>query len=302
VTGLVEPAPSPTSGAGRAEGGGESATLHRLFQTHPLPRLEQLALAAHALGAPRSWLLAHDTDGLTSAQTVAVAHALQRRAAGEPVAYITGQRAFYGLNFTVSPAVLIPRAETELLVDWLVEHAPQGAALLDLGTGSGAIAIATAQQRPDLTVCAADISPAALALAAQNNAALAGGRVQLRRSDWCSAYASAGTGAGELFDVIVSNPPYIAADDAHLAQGDLRHEPAGALTDFGDGLAHYRSIAVQAKAHLRASGTLVLEHGWQQGAAIAQLLAAAGYCAIEQHYDAAGHGERGHPRMIVARV
>jgi release factor glutamine methyltransferase len=271
-------------------------SLAPVFQRLPLPRLEQLALAAWALNKPRSWLLAHGTDPLVAADISAVTAALQRRQAGEPVAYIVGTREFYGLSFHVTPAVLIPRAETELLVDDLVAHTPQGARVLDLGTGSGAIAIALAVQRPDLTVSAADISTAALAIAARNNTALAQGRVQLHHSDWCSAFAA------QTFDAIVSNPPYITADDAHLSQGDLRFEPAAALTDFADGLTHYRHLAAQAKGHLNPKGRLLLEHGWQQGEAIAALLRAQGYHTISQHYDAGTHGERGHPRMLVASI
>jgi release factor glutamine methyltransferase len=278
------------------ERGLELRTLREMFQTHPLARLEQLALAAHALDKPRSWLLAHDTDTLTKEQGNAVACALQRRTVGEPVAYITEQREFYGLNFKVSPAVLIPRPETELLVDWLVQHTPKSARVLDLGTGSGAIAIATAHARPDINIYAADISEAALNIAAHNNAALVQSRVQLHQSDWLIAFA------GERFDIIVSNPPYIAAGDTHLSLGDLRHEPAAALTDFDDGFKHYRSIAAQAKNYLNAGGALLLEHGWQQGEALCALLHVHGYCNIEQHYDAAANGERGHPRMVSCRV
>lgn len=270
------------------------SSLAALFRQYPLPRLEQLSLAAWALNKPRSWLLAHDTDALSSALCDVVASAFAKRSAGEPVAYIVGSREFYGLNFHVSPAVLIPRAETELLVDWLIANAPQNGRVLDLGTGSGAIAIALAVQRPDLKVFAADISEAALAVAQQNNVALAQGRVVLSRSDWFEAFE------GEMFDVVVSNPPYIAADDTHLAQGDLRFEPEGALTDFDDGLKHYRSIARQAREHLTVHGKLVFEHGWQQGESITNLLQIQGYTAIAQHYDAAAHGERGNPRMLVA--
>jgi release factor glutamine methyltransferase len=260
--------------------------IQALFRAHPLPRLEQLALAAHALEKPRSWLLAHDLDVLSASQLSAVTHALQRRASGEPVAYIVGTREFYGLNFTVSPAVLIPRPETELLVDYLIEHTLQAARVLDLGTGSGAIAMA---------VFAADISQSALAIAAQNNAALVDQRVNLRLSDWLSAFA------GETFDVIVSNPPYIAASDAHLQQGDLRFEPANALTDFEDGLSHYRRIGEQARQHLNPGGRLLLEHGWQQGAALSALLKDLGYRAVTQRYDAAEHGQQGHARLLTAK-
>ena len=269
-------------------------TLAQLFTQHPLPRLEQLALASHALGKPRSWLLAHDQDRLSADQNAAVENALQRRTAGEPVAYIVGTREFYGLSFAVSPAVLIPRPETELLVDWLIEHAPKAARVLDLGTGSGASAVALAANRLDCTVYAADISEAALAIAAQNNTAWAQGRVHLRRSDWLSAFA------GDTFDVIVSNPPYIAAHDAHLELGDLRFEPASALTDFDDGLQHYRSIAAQAKQHLTANGAIVFEHGWDQGGRVGALLKQHGFHTVVQHHDAAAQGETGHPRMVSA--
>ncbi len=268
--------------------------LQTLFKTHPLPRLEQLALAAWALGKPRSWLLAHDIDDLQTEQAAAVQAALARRSAGEPVAYIVGAREFYGLTFAVSPAVLIPRPETELLLDYLIANAPKGARVLDLGTGSGAIAIALAVNRPDLNVFAADISADALAIAAQNNAALAQGRVQLVQSDWFGAFD------GQQFDVIVCNPPYIAAHDAHLNQGDLRFEPAGALTDFGDGLQHYRTIAAHAKSHLNQGAMLVMEHGWQQGEAICEIFSFNHYQDVTQHFDAASHSEQGHARMIAA--
>ena len=164
--------------------------------------------------------------------------------------------------------------------------------MLDLGTGSGAIAIATAHMRPDLSVYAADVSEVALNIAMHNNAALVQGRVGLRRSDWLRSFTN------ETFDVIVSNPPYIAANDVHLSEGDLRHEPAGALTDFADGLAHYRAIALQAAQHLCAGGQLLLEHGWQQGAAVRALLSERGYTQIVQHHDAAAAVQRGHERMV----
>ena len=269
-------------------------TLASLFAAQPLPRLEQLALAAWAINKPRSWLLAHDTDVLIPEQQAAVQSALDRRIAGEPVAYIVGVREFYGFTFQVSPAVLIPRAETELLVDWLIEHTPPSSRVLDLGTGSGAIAIALAVQRPDATVFAADISDAALVIAQNNNWSLVHGRVTLLRSDWFEAFA------GDVFDIVVSNPPYIAADDTHLVQGDLRYEPAHALTDFDDGLKHYRHIAMQASKHLVTNGKLVFEHGWQQGGAITMILQELGYTAITQHYDAAAHDQHGHARMLVA--
>jgi release factor glutamine methyltransferase len=280
-------------------------TIQAAFKAYAVPRLEQLSLAAHALNVPRSWLLAHDTDALNTQQWSALNIALQRRLAGEPVAYIVGWREFYGLVFAVSPAVLIPRPETELLVDWLITNVPASGRVLDLGTGSGAIATALAYHRRDCTVYASDISEAALSIAAANisthspsystNTPL----VSLRCSDWCTAFSI--LQYAEYFDVIVSNPPYIAADDAHLQQADLRYEPITALSDFGDGLRHYSAIAAQALPRLKAGGALVLEHGWQQSAAITQLLHAAQYQAVAAHYDAAAQGEHGHARMLVAR-
>jgi release factor glutamine methyltransferase len=280
-------------------------TIQAAFKAVCLPRLEQLTLAAHALNVPRSWLLAHDTDILNASQWSALNTALQRRLAGEPVAYIVGWREFYGLVFAVSPAVLIPRPETELLVDWLIGNVPANGRVLDLGTGSGAIATALAYHRRDCAVYASDISEAALSIAAANISTHSPSHtantplVSLRCSDWCSAFSM--LQYAEYFDVIVSNPPYIAADDAHLQQGDLRYEPMTALSDFGDGLQHYSAIAAQALPRLKAGGALVLEHGWQQSAAIMQLLHAEQYQAVAAHYDAAASGENGHARMVVAR-
>jgi release factor glutamine methyltransferase len=273
-----------------------ATTVRALFQALSLPRLEQLSLAAHALNVPRSWLLAHDLDTLMPQQIAAVHSLLTRRIAGEPVAYLLGQREFYGLLFHVSPAVLIPRPETELLVDYLIHYAPNAGRVLDLGTGSGAIAVSFAHHRPDCQVYATDISPAALDVARTNNQAHSDGRVDVRASDWCVAFFT--SEYTNYFDIIVSNPPYIAADDAHLQQGDLRHEPIGALTDLADGLQCYRAIVLQALPRLKCSGFLVLEHGWQQGDAIAQLLQAAGYQAITQYCD---QDEQGHSRMLVAQ-
>ena len=279
--------------------------LRHLLSQSALTRNEASLLAAHALGVARTWVLAHDTDALSTAQLDAVNAVFARRLGGEPVAYIQGFREFYGLSFIVSPAVLIPRPETELLVDWLIQNTPQGSRVLDLGTGSGAISVALAHNRPDVLVHACDISAEALAIAAQNNAALAGGRVRLLQSNWFDRVDSVGGQLGGQFgggfDIIVSNPPYIAAGDAHLAQGDLRFEPAGALTDHADGLSHYRRIVAGCAAHLAPAAWLVLEHGYDQADTLNALLVAAGFTHISQHYDAAAEGKRGMARMLVAQ-
>jgi release factor glutamine methyltransferase len=264
-----------------------------LCATYALPKNESLRLAAFALAKPRTWFLAHDRDVLAAAQIAALHAVFSRRAAGEPVAYIEGVREFYGLDFKVSPAVLIPRAETELLVQTVIELAQPQGRILDLGTGSGAIAVACAHARPDCTVFASDVSHDALAIA-RHNAAAHAPRVAFFQGSWFEALPAGTT----PFDCIVSNPPYIAAGDAHLAQGDLRHEPAGALTDFADGLAHYRIIAAQAKDWLAPQGWLIFEHGYDQGEAVCGLLRGLGYGQVVQHFD---DDQQRQARMVVAR-
>lgn len=269
-----------------------------LSQQYALPKSEALRLAAFALGKPRTWFLAHDLDALDAVQLHQLHRVFSRRAAGEPVAYIEGRREFYGLDFAVSPAVLIPRPETELLVKTLIALAPSQARILDLGTGSGAIAVAVAHARSDCTVLAVDLSADALTVA-QHNARVHAPNVQFFQGNWCEALPRDSLGLGLGFDIIVSNPPYIAAGDAHLAQGDLRFEPASALTDFADGLAHYRSIAAQARAWLKPQGWLIFEHGYDQGAALCGLLHSVGYAPVTQYFD---EDEQAHPRMVVARL
>lgn len=259
-----------------------------------LPKSEALRLAAFALNRPRAWFLAHDQDALTDAQQAALGNALARRAAGEPLAYIEGVREFYGLDFAVSPAVLIPRAETELLVQTLIAIAPPGARILDLGTGSGAIAVATAHARPDCCVLATDLSEPALVLARQN-AQRHAPSVQFDQGHWFDALPV----STPPFDCIASNPPYIPAGDAHLQQGDLRSEPASALTDFADGMTHYRTIAAQAQRWLKPQGWLIFEHGYDQGPAVCALLRGLGYAQVTQHFD---DDEQRQPRMVVARA
>lgn len=238
-------------------------------------------LLLHALQRDRAWLFAHARDPLP-AQTVQRFEALlARRVLGEPVAYLTGRRGFWTLDLAVSPATLIPRADTERLVELALERldARPGRQVADLGTGSGAIALAIASERPQAQVLATDLSETALAVARANALAHRLDNVHFRLGNWFSPLA------GQRFDLIASNPPYIAARDPHLAQGDLRYEPATALASGPDGLDAIRTIAAGAPAHLLAGGWLLLEHGWDQGAAVRALLAATGFDAVATHQD-----------------
>ncbi|HEY9400256.1 MAG TPA: peptide chain release factor N(5)-glutamine methyltransferase [Luteimonas sp.] len=233
-------------------------------------------LLAHALGRPRAWLYAHADDKVDAGTQARFAELIARRAAGEPVAYLTRSRGFWSFDLRVTPDTLIPRPETELLVELALARLPETAALriADLGTGSGAIALALARERPCAHVFATDISEAALAIACENAAALAIGNVRFGSGSWCSALA------GGPFDLIASNPPYIADDDPHLAAGDLRFEPLGALASGHDGLDAIRAIIRDAAAHLVPGGWLLLEHGVAQGSAVRALLHAAGFIDV----------------------
>lgn len=233
-------------------------------------RLEAELLLAHALGVDRAWFFAHAEDRGDPAGVRRFEALVARRAGGEPVAYILGRRDFWSLSLEVTPATLIPRPETELLVELALERLPRGGSLLDLGTGSGAIALAIASERPDADVVAIDASGAALAIARRNAERLGLARVAMHESDW---YACVGD---RRFDVIVSNPPYVEADDPHLGQGDLRYEPASALASGADGLDDIRRIAEGAARHLRGSGWLLVEHGWNQGDAVRALFTRSG--------------------------
>lgn len=248
-----------------------------------LPASEARLLLGHVLGREAAWLIAHDDEALDEAALLNFASLVARRAGGEPVAYLVGYREFFGREFAVSPAVLIPRPETELLVEVaLTNIAGAGAPeILDLGTGSGCIAITLALECPRAQVSAVDRSEAALALA-RRNAAQLGGHVRFLQSDWYAALA------GERFDLIAVNPPYIAASDPHLVAGDLRHEPPAALSSGREGLEAIRHIIAAAPAHLAPGGQLWLEHGHDQAGAVRELLAAAGLAGIEQHRDIAG--------------
>ncbi|EPJ6839737.1 peptide chain release factor N(5)-glutamine methyltransferase [Stenotrophomonas maltophilia] len=246
-------------------------------------RHEAELLLLHVLDRPRSWLFAHATDPLDANDQAAFEALLARRVTGEPVAYLTGRRGFWTLDLEVDPATLIPRTETELLVELALERLPQDRALrlADLGTGSGAIALALASERPQAQVLATDASPGALAVAARNAE-----RHELRNvrfaeggHDWYAPLQ------GVRFDLIASNPPYIASDDPHLAQGDLRFEPATALASGVDGLDDIRRIVDGGQAHLLPGGWLLIEHGWDQGAAIRALFDAAGFAEVQTVQD-----------------
>jgi release factor glutamine methyltransferase len=243
-------------------------------------RLEAELLLAHALDRPRSWFYAHAGDMLSERDAEAFADLLKRRDAGEPVAQITGHRGFWSLDLAVTPDTLIPRPETELLVELALARMPrtQPLRVLDLGTGTGAIALAVASERPLAEVTAVDASEPAL-LVARANAADAGLPLRLLHGDWFDAVP------GERFDLVLSNPPYIADADPHLRQGDLRFEPRMALASGADGLDALRQIAAGASAHLRPGGWLMVEHGHEQGAAVRALFSEAGLGSIGTERD-----------------
>lgn len=236
-------------------------------------RVDAEALLQHALRRPASWLVAHSGDVLSLADEQAFAALVQRRLAGEPVAYITGRRWFWSLELEVTPATLIPRPETELLVELALARLPENrsASVADLGTGSGAIALALGTERPRARIVGVDASASALEVARRNAQRLCIGNVGFVEGDWLVPLA------GLRFDLVVSNPPYIEADDPHLSQGDLRFEPASALASGTDGLDDIRRIVADARDVLEPGGWLLFEHGWNQGEACRALLEVAGY-------------------------
>ncbi|MEF3193331.1 MAG: peptide chain release factor N(5)-glutamine methyltransferase [Halothiobacillaceae bacterium] len=249
------------------------------------PRADADILLAHVLGRPRSYVLAWPERELSPGQWTAFQALVERRARGEPVAYLTGSREFFGLDLAVSNAVLIPRPETELLVEAALERLPGRPCMVaDLGSGSGAIALAIAKMRPDARVVAVDASRQALEVARTNAERLGLRNVELREGDWCKGLAD------ERFDMIVSNPPYICEDDPHLARGDLRFEPAMALVSGADGLEAIRAIVACAPLHLGPGGWLLFEHGFDQAEAVAGLMRKAGFTDIELLRDLLGHG------------
>jgi release factor glutamine methyltransferase len=256
-------------------------TVRALVETSGLPPGEARLLIAHALGVDRAWLVAHADESIAGLRGAMARALLQRRGDGEPIAYILGRREFHGLDLAVSPEVLIPRPETELLVDLALDRMVGASCrVLDLGTGSGAIAIAIARAAPGAEVWAADSSPAALLVARANAERHAAG-VHFVESDWFAGLP------GERFDLVISNPPYVADDDPHLREGDVRFEPRAALVGGADGLDCIRRIVREARGHLRAAGWLLFEHGYDQGPASRALLQEAGYADVESWLDLA---------------
>ena len=249
-------------------------------------RLDAELLIARALDIPRTFFITRADDELDAAQQDRVHALIRRRAQGEPVAYILGSRQFWDLELAVTPDTLIPRPETELLVETALGlfNQEQTVEVIDLGTGSGAIAIAIARARPNWRVTATDASAAALAVARHNAQRYTLTNIRLVQSHWFDAIDSA-----LKFDLIVSNPPYIADSDPHLHAGDVRFEPLPALQAGADGLDDIRILIRDGRQHLRAAGWLMLEHGYDQAAAVRQLFLENGYTQIEQQQDLAGH-------------
>ena len=270
-------------------------SLRSLLRSSPLPASEARLLMAHILDQhyqlPRSALLSRDDMTLSLEANLAWQELQSKRMAGEPIAYLIGKRGFHNIELFVAPGVLIPRPETELLVEiglreiQRLETEVISANVLDLGTGSGAIALAIAHEAQSVMITATDQSSEALAIAAANAKHLGlEARVQFTQGSWYKAL-----GDQVFFDVILSNPPYIANQDAHLTQGDLRFEPISALTDHANGLSCLEVIIQGARAHLKPMGLLAVEHGFDQSEAVVRLMKEAGLSDIQTHEDLAGH-------------
>ena len=264
----------------------EPLTVERAWLIGSLERTDAAVLLEHVSGWSRASLIAHPERVLTPEMADRYRHLAKRRAAGEPIAYLVGSREFFGLVFDVGPAVLIPRPETELLVELALERYECGARrFLDLATGSGAVAVAIAKHALEAEIWATDLSKEALAVGA-SNADRHAVKVHFEAGSWFEPVASEHF---ERFDVIVSNPPYIAAGDPHLVQGDLRFEPSLALVAGADGLDALRAIVAGARSYLRLGGAIYLEHGHDQAPAVRALLAAEGFDAVRSWQDLQGH-------------
>ncbi|MDP9140769.1 MAG: peptide chain release factor N(5)-glutamine methyltransferase [Pseudomonadota bacterium] len=259
-----------------------SAAQAALAAVTDTPRLDAEWLLEHVTALDRPQLLIRADDALDEASSARYFALVERRRRGEPLAYLTGERGFWSLNLKVSADVLVPRPETELLVEWslLLIAELDRPVIADLGTGSGALALALATERPDAIVDATDVSAAALVIAQGNAERLGLQRVRFQRGHWLEPLAD------QAYDLLVSNPPYIAANDAHLQA--LQYEPMLALSDGADGLGALREIISSAPAHLRRNGWLMVEHGYDQGAAVRDLFARTGFSAIETRRDLGG--------------
>ncbi len=285
---MIEGGSPPDKDPVPALGAGSSVAQALALARDADQRTDLRVLLGWALQRPSAWLLTHGNTELPAAGLARFNAAWAGRCAGQPVAYLTGAQEFHGLPFAVGPGTLIPRADTELLVDLTLQlcAASQVKHVLDLGTGSGAVALSLAVRRPSLHITATDCMPEALVWARRNSHALGvSDRVELVAGRWLNAVAH------RQFDLIVSNPPYIAEGDPHLDQGDLRFEPRSALTAGADGLSDLREIARTAPAHLVAGGVLLLEHGYDQGASVRALLGQAGFLEVRTERDL-GHQER----------
>ena len=259
------------------------STIRDWLLHSPLPKLEARMLLQCVGGFSRAHLVAHDDEVLPEMMVWQLNDMQQARIDGVPMAYLLGEREFYGRVFQVTPAVLIPRPETELLVETVMQYLPQGGRVWDVGTGSGIIAITTARERSDAQVHASDISAEALDIA-RNNTGRLGAQVSFHLGSWYAVEPS----QNELVDVLVSNPPYIHKDDGHLQQGDLRFEPQQALTDFDDGLSAYRALAADCTLYIKPQGWLMVEHGFEQAADIQAIFQAAGLQQVHTLQDHAG--------------
>ncbi len=256
-----------------------------LTASSPTPRLDAEVLLRHVTDSTPTSLIAGADRPLGANEIRRLGELVSRRGRGEPIAYLTGEREFWSLRLRVTPATLIPRPETELLVEKALARIPPDARwnIADLGTGSGAIALAIAHERPHCRICACDDSAAALDVARANAAQLGITNIEFFHGDWLAPLAH------RTFEMVASNPPYVRADDPHLNAGDVRFEPRTALIGGPDGLDAIRVIAKQAFARLMPGGFLLLEHGPDQAAAVADILAVAGFCEILRHRDLAGH-------------
>lgn len=264
------------------------AEASRMLSASPTPRLDAELLLAHTLSKPRSYFFTWPEKQLTEDQLSSFRGLIEQRQAGVPVAYLTGYREFWSLQLKVTEATLIPRPDTELLVELalspsLLKGKISQINVADLGTGTGAIALALAKERPEWAITAIDKSPNALDVARENATANEIGHVDFHEGSWCSPLT------GSSMDIIVSNPPYIRSDDPHLKEGDVRYEPLTALISGTDGLVDIRTIARESLLTLKPGGWLLLEHGYDQGSAVQNILSMTGFTHIRTEADLAGH-------------